>query len=55
MSMKLYVGNLSFSFTSQELEDLFAEHGNTLVSSGQDGTLKIWRGLPFEKITLSAR
>ena len=33
MSMKLYVGNLSYSITSQELEDLFAEHGK--VNSAQ--------------------
>jgi cold-inducible RNA-binding protein len=31
--MKLYVGNLSYSITSQELEDLFAEHGK--VNSAQ--------------------
>ena len=33
MSMKLYVGNLSYSITSQELEDMFAEHGK--VNSAQ--------------------
>ena len=26
--MKLYVGNLSFSTTEQQLESLFAEHGD---------------------------
>ena len=31
--MKLYVGNLSYSITSQELEDMFAEHGE--VNSAQ--------------------
>ena len=31
--MRLYVGNLSYSITSQELEDLFAEHGK--VNSAQ--------------------
>ena len=33
MSMRLYVGNLSYSTTSQNLEDLFAEHGQ--VNSAQ--------------------
>ena len=33
MSMRLYVGNLSYGITSQKLEDLFAEHGQ--VSSAQ--------------------
>ena len=27
MAMKLYVGGLAYSFTEQELEALFAEHG----------------------------
>jgi RNA recognition motif-containing protein len=31
--MRLYVGNLSYSITSQSLEDLFAEHGH--VNSAQ--------------------
>ena len=31
--MRLYVGNLSYSITSQKLEDLFAEHGQ--VNSAQ--------------------
>jgi RNA recognition motif-containing protein len=31
--MRIYVGNLSFSITSHQLEDLFAEHGQ--VSSAQ--------------------
>ena len=33
MSMRLYVGNLSYSVTSQSLEDMFAEHGR--VQSAQ--------------------
>ena len=28
MSMKLYVGNLSYSVTNQSLEDMFAEYGS---------------------------
>lgn len=28
MSMKLYVGNLSYGVTNQSLEDLFAEYGS---------------------------
>jgi RNA recognition motif-containing protein len=31
--MRLYVGNLSYSITSQKLEELFAEHGH--VNSAQ--------------------
>ena len=31
--MRLYVGNLSYSITSQKLEDMFAEHGQ--VNSAQ--------------------
>ena len=31
--MRLYVGNLSYNTTSQQLEDLFAEHGQ--VNSAQ--------------------
>ena len=31
--MRLYVGNLSYSITSQKLEELFAEHGQ--VNSAQ--------------------
>ena len=30
MSMRLYVGNLSYSITSQKLEDLFAEYGQVI-------------------------
>ena len=33
MSMRLYVGNLSYNVTSQGLEDMFAEHGR--VQSAQ--------------------
>jgi RNA recognition motif-containing protein len=33
MGKKLYVGNLPYSYTSQELEKLFAPHGN--VTSAQ--------------------
>ena len=28
MSMKLYVGGLAYSVNDQQLQDLFAEHGN---------------------------
>ena len=30
MSMRLYVGNLSYNITNQGLEDLFAEHGEVI-------------------------
>jgi RNA recognition motif-containing protein len=33
MGKKLYVGNLPYSFTSQQLQELFAPHGN--VTSAQ--------------------
>lgn len=33
VSMRLYVGNLSYSITNQKLEELFAEHGQ--VTSAQ--------------------
>ncbi len=33
MGKKLYVGNLPYSYTSQQLEELFAPHGN--VTSAQ--------------------
>jgi RNA recognition motif-containing protein len=33
MGKKLYVGNLPYSYTSQQLEELFASHGN--VTSAQ--------------------
>ena len=33
VSMRLYVGNLSYSITNESLEDLFAEHGQ--VNSAQ--------------------
>jgi len=33
MGKKLYVGNLPYSYTSQQLEELFAAHGN--VTSAQ--------------------
>jgi len=28
MGKKLYVGNLPYSYTSQQLQELFAPHGN---------------------------
>lgn len=33
MSKKLYVGNLSFNTTSDELRDLFSEHGGVVSAS----------------------
>ena len=30
MSTKLFVGNLSFNVTENQLQDLFAEHGNVI-------------------------
>jgi eukaryotic-like serine/threonine-protein kinase len=33
----------------------FAEHGNALVSSSFDGTLKVWRALSFEQIAAQER
>ena len=33
----------------------FAEHGNALVSSSLDGTVKVWRALSFEQIAAQER
>ncbi|HGJ65401.1 TPA: RNA-binding protein [bacterium] len=33
MAKKLYVGNLSFDTTDQELESIFSEHGNVTSAS----------------------
>ena len=34
MGMRLYVGNLSYSVTSESLEALFAEYGHVKSASG---------------------
>lgn len=51
MSAKLFVGNLSFETTSDEIRDLFSEVGpveSCQVTSGPDGTeVRSVRSLPI--------
>jgi RNA recognition motif-containing protein len=54
MNTKLYVGNLSFDATENDLEDLFAQHGPvTAVNLIQDRATGKPRGFGF--VTMATR
>ncbi len=53
---KLFVGNLSFKTTQQELQDLFAEHGEVIsVAIPQDRETGRQRGFAFVEMSNQAQ